>query len=396
MREIALYIITLLIPFISFAQNYNDAPVVSLITCDSGSEIYELEGHSGLRYRFPDGRDIIVNWGLFDFNSPNFVYRFVKGETDYRAGAVSAEYFLNAYKSQGRKITEQILNLTPEEALTACRLVEENLLPQNAVYRYNYVKDNCATRPVSIIERAVGETIPFRCREILSGDDVSFRDVMSYYHVNYPWYQFGIDLALGSGIDYPLSARERIFAPVLLLRMIDEVRLSDGRSLVSERRVLNQVPEGAVVAAPTPWYFTPMAVSLAILFLSVVLTMRDLKRKIVSRWFDTVLYSFFGIAGLLLTFLIFVSVHEATSPNWLYLWLNPFAFIAVICVWIKRLQSLVYCYQIINFVALIILLIIAACGVQHLNVAFYPLIISDLFRSMTYISISKCRVKNNC
>lgn len=396
MREIALYIITLLIPFISFAQNYNDAPVVSLITCDSGSEIYELEGHSGLRFRFPDGRDIIVNWGLFDFNSPNFVYRFVKGETDYRAGAVPAEYFLNAYKSQGRRITEQILNLTPEEALTACRLVEENLLPQNAVYRYNYVKDNCATRPVSIIERAVGDTIPFRFQGILPVEEASFRDIMSYYHANYPWYQFGIDIALGSGIDYPLSARECIFAPVLLSSLIDSVQLADGRSIVSDSRILNPVPEGAVVASPTPWYLTPLAVSILVLLISVVLAARDMIRRAVSRWFDTILYSCFGIAGLLLTFLIFVSVHEATSPNWLYLWLNPFAFIVVAGLWIKRLQSLVYCYQIINFVALIFLLVVAACGVQHLNVAFYPLIVSDLFRSMTYISISKCRVKNNC
>ena len=43
--------------------------------------------------------------------------------------------------------------------------------------------------------------------------------------------------------------------------------------------------------------------------------------------FDTIYFNIAGLAGLLLTFLIFVSVHYATSPNWLYLWLNPLCFI---------------------------------------------------------------------
>ena len=57
--------------------------VVSLVTFHPGSDIYELEGHTALRVTTPEGIDIAANWGLFDFNTPNFVYRFVKGETDY-------------------------------------------------------------------------------------------------------------------------------------------------------------------------------------------------------------------------------------------------------------------------------------------------------------------------
>ena len=60
-----------------------DVPEVSLITCAPGKEIYQLEGHSALRIKRPGSYDVAVNWGVFDFNAPNFVYRFVKGETDY-------------------------------------------------------------------------------------------------------------------------------------------------------------------------------------------------------------------------------------------------------------------------------------------------------------------------
>ena len=60
---------------------YSQDIQVSLITCSPGKEIYELEGHTALRIKTPD-YDMAVNYGIFDFNSPNFIYRFVKGETD--------------------------------------------------------------------------------------------------------------------------------------------------------------------------------------------------------------------------------------------------------------------------------------------------------------------------
>ena len=89
----------------------------------------------------------------------------------------------------------------------------------------------------------------------------------------------------------------------------------------------------------------------------------------------------------MLTFLIFVSVHEATSPNWLYLWINPLAIIPAALIWIKRCKRAVYCYQICNFAALSALLVVAALGVQALNKAFYPLIAADMLLAARYILI---------
>lgn len=74
---------------------------VSLLTASPGSAIYELDGHTGLRIANDSlGYDQVINWGLFDFEAPNFVYRFVKGETDYMCGTVPADYFINS--SPGR------------------------------------------------------------------------------------------------------------------------------------------------------------------------------------------------------------------------------------------------------------------------------------------------------
>lgn len=129
-----------------------DSIKVSFITCYAGSDIYELCGHSAIRIQYA-GDDVAVNYGMFDFNAPNFVYRFVKGETDYMVGVYPFDLFVNSYARNGRKIVEQELNLTQAQASRLIELIEINLRPENRVYRYNYVKDNCATRPVAIIEK---------------------------------------------------------------------------------------------------------------------------------------------------------------------------------------------------------------------------------------------------
>lgn len=94
------------------------------------------------------------------------------------------------------------------------------------------------------------------------------------------------------------------------------------------------------------------------------------------------------MAGLLLTFLIFVSVHEATSPNFLFIWLNPFCIIPVIFIWLKNGYKVVFCYQIINFAAVFIGLACWWWLPQSANAAFLPLVLGDLMRAGSYISLN--------
>lgn len=114
MRALIVSLLTLLSVVTGFGQT--DSVRVSLITFFPGSEIFELEGHTGLRIRdLRTHDDVIYNWGTFDFNSPGFVYRYVMGETDYTVAAAPTDLFLMAYEAQGRRIVEQELNLTPAE-----------------------------------------------------------------------------------------------------------------------------------------------------------------------------------------------------------------------------------------------------------------------------------------
>ena len=76
----------------------SDSLTVSLITCYPGPEIFELYGHEAIRVR-GEGMDSVWNYGVFNFREPNFVYRFVKGETDYICAGYPFEWFLPEYIS---------------------------------------------------------------------------------------------------------------------------------------------------------------------------------------------------------------------------------------------------------------------------------------------------------
>ncbi|MDE5720571.1 MAG: DUF4105 domain-containing protein [Paramuribaculum sp.] len=311
---------------------------VSLLTAAPGNDIYELEGHAALRLKSAT-YDMTVNWGLFDFDSPNFVYRFVKGETDYMAGAIPTAYFIEQYRREGRRLKEQTLNLTPEEADRLRELVEINLLPENRTYRYNYVKDNCSTRCIDIVERAIGDSLHLGT---LTGDlagEVSFRDMMAYHHRNYPWYQFGIDLALGKGIDYPITNRQKAFAPTILERQAEQALRPDGTPLTLGTNILVAGEEHGTALGPTPWWMTPLAVCWAVFAIVLSVTVADIARGSTSRWLDSMLFGIMALTGCIIAFLVFISVHEATSPNWLILWLNPLCFIPAIFEWSRRCRT---------------------------------------------------------
>lgn len=360
---------------------------VSVVTFYPGNDIYELEGHSALRITTPYS-DMAVSYGMFDFNAPFFVYRFVKGETDYMVGVIDWREFEYAYTSAGRRIVEQVIDLTDEEKDRLFSLIKENLEPENRSYRYNYVRDNCATRPLRIIEKAVGDSIVLG----RPGEDVerlgSWRDIMRRYHRNYPWYQLGIDLALGSGIDRPISNREKAFAPVVMADQLETAVTAGGRRLVSETKVINDTDPEAGIMGKTPFVASPLFVMSVIFAVVLLITVNDLRRKRVSRWLDGVLFGIYGIMGCVTAFLVFVSEHEATSPNYLIWWLNPLCLVAAIGVFIKKAQKLVMWYQIVNFAVLTGLCVAWPMLPQSGNPAFIPMIGAEMLRSASFVIIT--------
>ncbi len=365
---------------------------VSLVTCYPGQIVYELYGHTAIRIQH-GGMDKAYNFGMFSFSKPNFIYRFVKGETDYALAGYPFVYFMPEYVERNSKVVEQVLNLSQKQAEELYLRLEWLSLPENREYRYNYVLDNCATRPRDMIEAVTGGlNYPQPADTTLT-----FRKMMRGYSENYPWYQFGVDLALGSGIDYRLDAREQMFAPIYLMNAFQGATFTDesGRvvPLVKEKIVLFDGSESPVLP-PTLWYLSPVFISLLVLAASLAVTAKDIKRRKISRWFDFIWFLTTGLAGCLVFFLVFVSVHEATSPNYLAFWLNPFCLVVPLLIFIKSMRKWLYFYHFINFA--IVLILLAAWGFlpQCANAAFFPLMLCSIIRSANYVYIEKCARKS--
>ena len=365
-----------------------DSIIVSLITCWPGPEVYELCGHEAVRVRGikPDGSviDSVWNYGTFDFAQPNFIYRFVKGETDYMLTSYPFAFFLPEYAAQGRRMVEQDLNLTRDEAWRLLGMLRTEARPENRTYRYNYVKDNCATRIVDRIDQAVGQPVIYP-DSVLYG---TFRNEMRAYHRDYPWYQFGIDLALGSGIDYPLRGREEMFVPLEMMRKADGAHMSDGRPLVAETRTLVEgIPDATL--GPTHWSATPIVCCSLFLLAVLGVCWLQWRRRVIYRAVYSIWFALIGLTGCVLAFLVFVSEHEATSPNILLLWLNPLQLIIAAGIWWRRrwrIPVIVMTY--VDITLLTVMLIVWPFQTQSANPAFFPLMAATLALAVTYAIIS--------
>lgn len=392
-----IFIVAMACPMLAMAQNkyyesetsgvVSDTIRISLITCYPGSEVYELYGHTELRVATPSS-DVVYNYGIFDFNTPNFTYRFVKGETDYMVKGYPSQYMTYGY--EGRKIVEQVLNLTPEMALAMKTALEVNVLPENCTYRYNYVLDNCATRPRDIVENAVGKSMRYPAMT----ETMTFRQEMHHYNNNYAWQQFGIDLALGSGLDYVLDYRKEMFVPMVLMEAFEGATYEiDGNRvpLVAYTQVVNPGSDEGAILPPTSWYASPMTVAVVLMLLTLAMSVCDVKRGKVCRMFDSVVFMVYGLLGCLIFFLIFVSTHEATSPNFNALWLHPAYIIPAILIWIKSCRKVVYFCDFLIFAVVFLTMAFWWTLPQVANVAFFPLMAIPAIRSLSYILIyHKC------
>ena len=72
---------------------------ISLLTCDASWDIYTLWGHTAIRVvDSTQGTDIVFNYGTFNFNEPNFIAQFVKGDLLYFVSVNNYSDFLNEYQ----------------------------------------------------------------------------------------------------------------------------------------------------------------------------------------------------------------------------------------------------------------------------------------------------------
>ncbi|MCD8287647.1 MAG: DUF4105 domain-containing protein [Porphyromonadaceae bacterium] len=366
---------------LSVTAKAGDTLYVSLLTAAPGSQAYELFGHTGIRIR-----DIVFHYGLFDFSAPHFFYRFTKGETDYSIGAESYRDFIYSYVSRGSTVYEQELLLSKAEAERLCDTLLTNMRPENRIYRYNFLFDNCATRPRDKIEHCLSGPVDY---EVSDTAIVTFRQLIHRQTVNNPWLTFGIDLALGAPLDHPIPYHQQMFLPYILQEAVGKAVIREEgdtiRPLVGESYEYTGIPGMAEENTPTP--FTPTVVCTLLFLLILLFSIGEYRYGHHIRLPDYLIFGLYGLAGCLLFFLIFISIHPATSPNYSALWCHPFLWVIALCEafapkrrFTTQLMSLLLLVSIGVFVAMWFL-------PQVFNPAFYPLALIPAVRSVTWIKI---------
>ena len=363
-------------------EQQEDSVRVSLVTFYPGSEPHNIWGHSEIRVQ-QGPVDLYFNYGVFDFQAPAFMWRFMLGETDYLCMPVPRAYATMGM--EGRRMVEQELNLPQDRAIAVRNFLWYNAQPENRTYRYKFLSDNCSTRPRDIIEMAAGEGLQYPA---MGDTAVTYRDILAHYCRNYAWEKFGIDLVLGWDVDTVLDQRATMFIPMILMDAIDRATIktdSVTMPLVKATTVPVDASTAGKVKPPTPWYISPMAVALLVLLLTLLVSGRDWRRCDVSRWFDTMLFTTGGLAGCLLFFLIFFSTHEATSPNINVAWLHPLLLLLAVLPWFKKTRTAAGWLHALNALVVSLLMLAWPWQPQVGNIAFFPLMAALVVRSLTNV-----------
>lgn len=364
-----------------------DSVRVSLLTCAPGTEIYALFGHTAIRVQVPSqNMDWVYNYGMFNFNTPHFVLKFITGQTDYQLGVVPYVYFAEEYAMNGSFVIEQELNLRPEEKLRLVEILQKNYLPANRIYRYNYFYDNCTTRARDKIEQSIQGKVIYP----VGRDALTFRQIIHRYTKDYDWDQFGIDLCLGSAADKAIDTRSQMFAPFIMMAEADgaTIQAADGtsRPLVAKKQQIIQ----AQVAQHKPHYLlSPMMSALLVLVAVLIVSWLEVKRGMPTWWFDLLLFGLQGGAGCIIAFLFFFSVHPTVDSNWLLWILNPIPLVYLPFMIYKSVKGRRDVYHIGNIIALTLFIVFWWLIPQKMPMVIVPLAFGLLIRSAARLWITR-------
>lgn len=368
----------------AFAQKMlSENGKISVITCAPyDGEVYTVFGHAAFRVEDPEQNlDIVFNYGMFDDSAPYFIYRFAKGETDYKLGINEYLSYIVEYQMRGSDVTEQVLNLSHDEKNRLWMALLLNSRPENRTYRYNFFFDNCATRLPAMIEKYVDGKVIYNDPP----HQLSFRKMVHDCTRNHKWLTFGIDLALGSPADRLATPHEMMFLPNYLKDALEKATLSgktgDERPLIVKTTLIKAVEPDKEEIDLLDDVFTPLVCGWILFFIVLFLTCREKKKRKYYRIIDIVLFTIAGVAGIVMFYLCFVSEHPTLWPNWSIIWLHPFHLVGVILFSVKKANKAAYYYHFINFAALTLFLLGWYFIPQELNVAFIPLIATLGLRS---------------
>lgn len=309
------------------AQVLSDKATISLLSCSPGEAFYLHFGHSAIRIQdpaylapgesTPSPIDWTFNYGIFDFGVDHFYWKFAKGETDYMLGVEYTSRFLRSSAYAGRQVYFQPLILDQEQKQQIFDALYENYKPENRYYRYNFVYDNCASRPWKIIKKTLDLPDP----EGMAG--ISWRKNIDHFSGKWTWGKFGINLGFGYKADEEMTLEQSLFLPENLMNYMS------AQGLTEDEYIANfETRDGCFGSSPE------LLMMLFFLLIAGV-TAWDMFRKKHTWQIDAAFYILYSILGIVLTFLFFFSTHPFFDCNLNVLFLNPLWLVPTISIFFE-------------------------------------------------------------
>jgi len=287
----------------------------SLITCDAGDDLYTIWGHTAIRViDSVNHTDFVFNYGSFDFNTPNFIAKFMRGDLMYFISADTYANFLYEYQYYGRDVHEQVLKLTPTEKYKWYQALQVNMIGSNRFYLYNFIGDNCTTR----IKDGIFKHAPINNYSIGIN---SYREevVSAPYKNGLGWVGLGIDLLLGAVSDKTPSLNQEAFLPSLLYK-----------KMALNAHLVTATSHIKYNSKPIEKGVSPINVMIVFLLIYIfVASWNTLTTQRIAHILDISLLFILGIGGAMVFYMSQFSLHTACHENYNLIWLHPLYLFAI-------------------------------------------------------------------
>jgi hypothetical protein len=245
-----------------------DAISVTLLTFGPGDGVIEVWAHNAIWVRDPStGLDRAYNWGVFNFNDPGFMLRFVKGTMMYMMVSDTSDRMLREYVYYNRDIYAQELNLTGAQKRALIERLLANDTDATRYYRYQYYLDNCSTRARDALDDVLGGRIAAALDTVQTGTTWRWhtRRVLRPSF----WSYLGIELGLGNPADEQLTAWQESFLPMRLREHMRLVTVLDeaGREVplvARETQLFQATGRAPETVSPPSWFLGFMLAGLAL------------------------------------------------------------------------------------------------------------------------------------
>jgi hypothetical protein len=319
LHRIILFFTLLFAPVnILYAQGYqlSNQAKVSVITCGSGDQLYSIFGHTGLRITDPaHNLDIVYNYGTFDFSTPNFYGKFVKGDLDYYVSASTFQQFLYEYQSDNRDVFEQELRLSPVQKQQLLEALNKNLFTDERSYRYKFIDKNCTTMVMDKVNEVLVGTKITKNKPYES----SYRAVINPYLETLYYEKLGINIIFGHRPD---EEAIQLFLPSELMASLAQLKVEEKPLVTTTTSHFLQDKS----LLKTVWWNT----SYTLLFGLLLIVFSN------NRYVYLTYCTLAGVVGLFLIGVGLYSSHREVLWNYNVLLFNPLYLSLVIFFWRKK------------------------------------------------------------